>query len=76
YVIEMFCDRVAASKIYLKDKYTDQSPYEYFDKGRSRRTIHQETSDFLEKLLKMLAKKGENYTFMYIKWYRKHHKDY
>ena len=76
YVIEMFCDRVAASKIYLKDKYTDQSPYEYFDKGRSRRTIHQETSDFLEKLLKMLANKGENYTFMYIKWYRKHHKDY
>ena len=76
YVIEMFCDRVAASKIYLKDKYTDKSPYEYFDKGRSRRTIHQETSDFLEKLLKMLAVKGENYTFLYIRWYRKHHKDY
>ena len=66
YVIEMFCDRVAASKVYLKDKYTCKSPYEYFDKGRSRRTIHQETSDFLEKLLKMLADKGESYTFMYI----------
>ena len=76
YVIEMFCDRVAASKVYLKDKYTCKSPYEYFDKGRSRRTIHQETSDFLEKLLKMLAEKGESYTFMYIKWYKKHHKDY
>ena len=76
YVVEMFCDRVAASKVYLKDKYTCKSPYEYFDKGRSRRTIHQETSDFLEKLLKMLAEKGESYTFMYIKWYKKHHKDY
>ena len=76
YVIEMFCDRVAASKVYLKDQYTCKSPYEYFDKGRSRRTIHQETSDFLEKLLKMLAEKGESYTFMYIKWYKKHHKDY
>ena len=76
YVIEMFCDRVAASKVYLKDKYTDKSPYEYFDKGRTRRSIHQETSDFLEKLLKMLAEKGESYTFMYIKWYKKHHKDY
>ena len=76
YVIEMFCDRVAASKVYLKDKYTNKSPYEYFDKGRSRRTIHQETSDFLEKLLKMLAEKGEPYTFMYIRWYKKHHKDY
>ena len=76
YVVEMFCDRVAASKVYLKDKYTNLSPYEYFDKGRSRRTIHKETSDFLEKLLKMLAQKGEDYTFMYIKWYMKHHKDY
>ena len=76
YVIEMFCDRVAASKVYLKEKYTCKSPYEYFDQGRSRRTIHKETSDFLEKLLKMLAEKGESYTFMYIKWYKKHHKDY
>jgi len=76
YVVEMFCDRVAASKIYLKDKYTNLSPYEYFDKGRPRRTIHPETEAFLEKLLRMLAQKGEDYTFMYIKWYRKHHDDY
>ncbi len=26
YVIEMFCDRVAASKIYMGDKYTDAYP--------------------------------------------------
>ncbi len=76
YVIEMFCDRVAASKVYLKHQYTNKCPYDYFDKGRSRRTIHQETSDFLEKLLKMLADKGEPYTFLYIRWYMKHHKDY
>ena len=76
YVIEMFCDRVAASKVYLKQQYTNKCPYDYFDKGRSRRTIHQETSDFLEKLLKMLADKGEPYTFLYIRWYMKHHKDY
>lgn len=30
YVVEMFCDRVAASQIYLKDKYTDASPYRYY----------------------------------------------
>lgn len=76
YVIEMFCDRVAAGKTYLKDKYTDKSPLEYFEKGRARRNIHPETSKFLEKLLRMLAVKGEDYTFMYIKWYMKHHEDY
>ncbi len=76
YVIEMFCDRVAAGKVYKGDDYTDASPYEYFDKGRARRTIHQETSDLLEKLLKMLAEKGESYTFAYIRKYRKTHDDY
>ena len=28
YVAEMFCDRLAASKIYMKDKYTDSAPLE------------------------------------------------
>ncbi|MCR5331551.1 MAG: DUF5662 family protein [Lachnospiraceae bacterium] len=76
YVIEMFCDRVAAGKVYKGDDYTDSSPYEYFDWGRPRRNIHPETSDFLEKLLRMLAEKGERYTFAYIRKYRKTHKDY
>ena len=76
YVIEMFCDRVAAGKVYKGDAYTDSSPYEYFDGGRARRTIHQETSDFLEKLLRMLAEKGEKYTFRYIRKYRRTHDDY
>ena len=30
YVKEMFCDRVAASKIYMKDKYDDGAPLAYF----------------------------------------------
>lgn len=30
YLVEMICDRVAASKIYLGDKYTDSAPWDYF----------------------------------------------
>ncbi len=67
YVIEMFCDRVAASKIYQGDKYTNKHPIEYFTRGKSTRQIHPETSDELEELLIMLAEKGENETFKYIK---------
>ena len=63
YVAEMFCDRVAASKIYMKDSYTDQKPLEYFLKAKARRQIHPETSDELEALLRMLAKQGEKATF-------------
>ncbi|MGN0606051.1 MAG: DUF5662 family protein [Oscillospiraceae bacterium] len=67
YVIEMFCDRVAACKIYQKEKYNDKAPLEYFLKAKHNRIIHQETAEMLEKLLTMLAEKGEEETFRYIR---------
>jgi len=67
YVVEMFCDRVAASKIYNKDKYTDKDALNYFLRGKGHYIIHPETEDLLHKLLVMLADKGEDYTFEYIK---------
>ena len=67
YVIEMFCDRVAASKIYLKDKYNDGEPLKYYMKAKGKRMIHPETSDFIESLLVMLEEKGEKETFAYIR---------
>ena len=50
YVVEMFIDRMAASKNYNKGNY-----------------IHDDTRKLLEKLLKMLAQKGEAYTMRYIR---------
>ena len=69
YVIEMFCDRVAASKTYQGKNYTDRHPLEYFERGRARRVgrIHPKTSDLLEELLTMLAEQGEDKTFAYIR---------
>ena len=69
YVAEMFCDRVAASKTYQGSAYTDRHPLEYFERGRARRTtlIHPETSDLIESMLTMLAEKGEDETFAYIR---------
>lgn len=71
YVKEMFCDRVAASKIYMKDKYDDGAPLAYFLRAKKTRAIHPETSDLLEKLLTMLRDKGEDYTFAYIRTFEK-----
>lgn len=76
FVIEMFCDRVAASKIYLGKAYTDSHPLDYFMRGKEGREIHPETSDFLESLLVMLKEKGEKETFRYIRTFKKTHKDY
>ena len=67
YVVEMFMDRIAASKVYNGKKYTDASPWEYYSTGREKAPIHPETKKLLEKLLRMLAKKGEEATFAYIK---------
>ena len=67
YVVEMFCDRIAASKNYNGDKYSDSFPLEYYMKGRSRDMLHPESAVLLEQLLHMLAEKGEDYTFDYIR---------
>lgn len=74
YCLEMFCDRVAASKTYQKEKYTDSHPIEYFLGGKAHRTIHPETSDLLESWLRMLQEKGEEETFRHIRSYYKEHK--
>ena len=67
YVAEMFCDRVAASKIYQGKNYTQSHPHEYFLRGKGNRFIHQETSDLIESWLLMLKEKGEEYTLRHIK---------
>lgn len=76
YVAEMFCDRVAASKIYRGENYKNTDPLDYFLQGKPRRSIHPETSALLEKLLRMLAVKGEDKTFAYLRHLLNSHKDY
>ena len=67
YVLEMFMDRIAASKTYQKEKYTDASPLKYYNRTRDVMVIHPKTRRQLEVLLKMLAKEGEEETFRYIR---------
>lgn len=67
YCVEMFCDRVAASKIYQGENYKESHPIEYFLRGKERRSIHPETSDLLESWLVMLSEQGEDETFKHIK---------
>ena len=76
YVIEMVCDRMAASRIYLGDKYTDASALDYFVHGKTHRVIHPETSDLCERLLTMLADEGEEKTFAYMRRLLKENKEY
>ena len=67
YVVEMFCDRVAACKIYRGKEYKDSAALEYFLRGNARAKMHETTADMLEEWLRMLAEKGEKEAFEYIK---------
>lgn len=67
YVKEMFCDRVAATKTYLKSAYTDFSPLEYYWAKGDERYMHPQTSSTLEKMLFLLAVYGEKQALPMIK---------
>ena len=63
----MYCDRVAACKIYQKEAYTQQSAVRYFCKGGGKILMHPETRKETGFLLTMLGEKGEKETAKYIR---------
>lgn len=67
YVVEMLMDRVAACKVYHKGTYTSKDPLEYYLSGKNPAPLHPKTKKQLEVLLHMLAEKGEDETFSYIR---------
>ena len=67
YIAEMFCDRIAASRTYLKDAYTDAAPYEYFVRSKDGILIHPETSAEIEEMLRVLKEDGEDAAIAYVR---------
>ncbi len=67
YVVEMFIDRVAASKNYNIGHYTDDLPLKYYQEGNPGNFMHEDTRQMLEMLLNMLADEGEAKTMEYIR---------
>lgn len=67
YVCESVCDRLAACKIYQKDKYTDASALEYFMNGTDRKLMNQENVPEFERLLGYFKEYGEEEAFRMIK---------
>lgn len=67
FAAEMFCDRVAASKIYKGKDYADDAPLAYFNRGKARNTMHPNTAALLESWLRLLAEQGEEAAFAAVK---------
>lgn len=67
YTVEMYVDRVAASKNYQKERYSDRSALDYYLNGKKFHVLHEDTKALLELLLYMLAARGENYVNTFIR---------
>ena len=69
YVAEMLMDRIAASKTYMKDAYTDVEPLRYYERGKAGNLMHPQTAKELEYMLKLLARKGEKECLRFVRNY-------
>lgn len=70
YVVEMFCDRVAASKVYQGPAYKDDSSLNYLRLEQSAKgeiLMHEDTRILLERMLTWLAEDGEEAAFARIR---------
>ena len=63
FLVEMFCDRVAASKVYAGENYNDGFPLAYFRRGKTVGMLHPNTAALLESLLVLLSEQGEKAAF-------------
>ena len=67
YVAEMFCDRIAACRVYEKENYTQASPAKFFYRSSGRFLMHDITRRELGYLLTFLSVKGERQALDYIR---------
>lgn len=67
YLCEMVADRIAACKTYEGSAYTDASALAYLDRAKESRLVHPNTMRRLRFLLQMLADRGEDETFRFIR---------
>lgn len=69
FLAEMICDRLAASRIYLGDQYTDASPLEYLMHGKMHQYMHPATYEALVRFLTQLRDEGEEAMFRGLREY-------
>lgn len=69
YIVEMVCDWIGAGKVYSGDKWTQSSPWEYYNKVRAGRHFAPEVEQELVGLLAVIASNGLDRFHTVAKWY-------
>ncbi len=69
YVAEMLMDRIAASKNYNKETYTQHDSLAYFERGMGHYLMHPQTKKELHGMLRILDERGEEELMRFVKDY-------
>jgi len=73
-VIEMFCDFVGAGKAYSKEKWTKETPLNYWNKAcEGKRAMHKDSENLIKMLLTKLAE-SESLN-LFVDWYNDNKED-
>lgn len=67
YVVEMFCDRVAATMVYRGNDFDFTAPLDYYNKTRFYYVINENTDRIIKDMLEHLANSNLDETIKYIK---------
>lgn len=67
YLVESVCDRIAASRVYYKDNYTNDRPLKYFMATHAKDFMHPKSGQLLEDILIYLKENGEEKTFQLLR---------
>lgn len=74
YMLESVIDRISASKVYKKEKYTNGEPYDFFTNSKEIHCMHPNTVKQISYLLLYLKENGEEKALDYYKSLYKKHK--
>jgi hypothetical protein len=66
YFVEMICDRIAASKIYLGDKFVPSAPLDYYLSHQDENQFSNMTAQLLYVALKRYSKMSEEKFFVWL----------
>ncbi|MCD7714993.1 MAG: DUF5662 family protein [Lachnospiraceae bacterium] len=69
YVVEMLMDRIAASKNYNKEAYTQHDSLAYFERGMGHYLMHPQTKKELHGMLRILDERGEEELMRFVRDY-------
>lgn len=67
YLLESVCDKLAASKVYQKENFVKEYPYEFFNKSYEIHVMHPENARKIKYLLEYYKDNGEEKALKYYK---------